>query len=96
MTVLAIVNLETRAGQSAAFLRTMQRPLELTRANPHCSYAELFSHHADPNRYVLIEKWDSIALHQAHFEYLLAAGEVEDAMLTWNGMPQSTHYQEIP
>jgi quinol monooxygenase YgiN len=95
MPVLAIVTLEVKPGMTGEFLRTLQRPLELTQAHPNCRRAELYASQADPNRYVLLEEWDTIAAHQAHFQGLVAAGEVAACMPTWNGLPKSTHYQAI-
>lgn len=95
MSVTAIIRLRAKAGAEQAFLEHMQRPLQLTRDNPECSYAELFASAADPQAFVLIETWSSIEAHDAHFGALMEAGELEACMPTWDGMPESTHYSAV-
>lgn len=95
MTVLAVVKLKCRPGAQAEFLRTMQRPLDLTRANPECSHVGLYRSEDVPDAFVLMEEWTSIEAHGRHFQALMAAGELTATQPTWDGMPASVHYQAI-
>ncbi len=96
MTVLAVVELKCRPGAQAEFLRTMKRPLELTRANPECGRVGLYRSEDVPEVFVLLEEWTSVEAHGRHFEALMAAGELEATKPTWDGMPSSVHYRPLP
>lgn len=65
---LAIVTMRFDAGDAAGLLAVLSKYVVLTRMQPACRNIDLCASVTQPGRYLLIQKWDSAAAQQAHFD----------------------------
>ncbi len=65
---LIIVTMQFQAVTAEPLLAVLSKYVVLTRMEPGCRNVDLCASVADPGRYLLIEKWTSVAAQRAHFE----------------------------
>ena len=65
---LVVVTLRFDAADPGALLAVLSKYVVLTRMEPGCRNVDLCSSVTRPGRYLVIEKWDSAAAHQAHLD----------------------------
>jgi quinol monooxygenase YgiN len=65
---LAIVTMRFDAADPASLLAVLSKYVVLTRMEPACRNVDLCASYTHPGRYLLIQKWDSVAAQQAHFD----------------------------
>jgi len=65
---LAIVTMRFDAADPGALLAVLSKYVVLTRMEPGCRNIDLCSSYTHPGRYLLIQKWDTSAAQQAHFD----------------------------
>ena len=65
---LTIVTMRFDASDPASLLATLSKYVVMTRMQPGCRNIDLCSSITQPNRFLLIQKWDSAAMQQAHFD----------------------------
>jgi len=65
---LAIVTLRFEAADPEALLAVLSKYVVLARMEPGCRNVDLCASYTQPGRYLLIEKWDSVAAQRAHFD----------------------------
>jgi quinol monooxygenase YgiN len=65
---LAIVTMRFDAADPASLLAVLSKYVVLTRMQPACRNVDLCASYTHPGRYLLIQKWDSVAAQQAHFD----------------------------
>ncbi|MEI8238414.1 MAG: antibiotic biosynthesis monooxygenase [Actinomycetota bacterium] len=68
MSDLAIVTLRFEAADPEALLAVLSKYVVLARMEPGCRNVDLCASYTQPGRYLLIEKWDSVAAQRAHFD----------------------------
>jgi quinol monooxygenase YgiN len=71
---LVIVTMRFDAADAEALLGVLSKYVVMTRMQPGCRNIDLCASVTHPGRYLLIQKWDSPAAQQAHFD--------SDAMVT--------------
>lgn len=65
---LAIVTMRFDASDGGALLAVLSKYVVLTRMESGCRNVDLCASVTHPGRYLLIQKWDSAAAQQAHFD----------------------------
>jgi quinol monooxygenase YgiN len=65
---LTLVTLTFDASDPEALLAVLSKYVVVSRGHPGCRNIDLAGSATRPGRYVLIEKWDSPASQQAHFD----------------------------
>jgi quinol monooxygenase YgiN len=65
---LIVVTMQFQAAAAEPLLAVLSKYVVLTRMEPGCRNVDLCASVADPGRYLLIEKWTSVAAQRAHFE----------------------------
>lgn len=65
---LAIVTIRFDAADAAGLLSVLAKYVVLTRMQPGCRNVDLCASVTRPGRYLLIQKWDSPAAQQRHFD----------------------------
>jgi quinol monooxygenase YgiN len=65
---LAIVTMRFDAADPASLLAVLSKYVVLTRMEPACRNVDLCASYTHPGRYLLIQKCDSAAAQQAHFD----------------------------
>ena len=65
---LAIVTMRFDAADVASLLAVLSKYVVLTRMQPGCRNVDLCASVTQPGRYLLIQKWESPAAQQAHFD----------------------------
>jgi len=68
---LAIVTMRFDAADAASLLAVLSKYVVLTRMEPACRNVDLCASYTHPGRYLVIQKWDSTAAQQAHFDSTL-------------------------
>ena len=64
---LAIVTMHFDAADAEAVAAVLSRYVVMTRMEPGCRNIDLCASVTRPGRYLVIQKWDSAAMQQAHF-----------------------------
>ena len=65
---LTIVTMEFRSAKPEALMPVLAKYVVLSRGHPGCRNIDLCASVATPGRYLVIEKWESPAAQQAHFD----------------------------
>jgi quinol monooxygenase YgiN len=65
---LAIVTLRFDASDPAALLAVLSKYVVLTRMQPGCRNVDLCASVTQPGRYLIIQKWDTVAAQRVHFD----------------------------
>jgi quinol monooxygenase YgiN len=65
---LTLVTMEFRSSNPEALMPVLAKYVVLSRGHPGCRNIDLCASVATPGRYVVIEKWESPAAQQAHFD----------------------------
>jgi quinol monooxygenase YgiN len=65
---LTLVTMELRSSKPEALMPILAKYVVLSRGHPGCRNIDLCASVATPGRYVVIEKWESPAAQQAHFD----------------------------
>ena len=65
---LVVVTMRFDAADAAALLGVLSKYVVMTRMEPGCRNIDLCASVTRPGRYLLIQKWDSPAAQQAHFD----------------------------
>lgn len=65
---LTIVTMRFDAADPAALVGVLAKYVVLTRMEPGCRNVDLCASVTRPGRYLVIQKWDSPAAQQAHFD----------------------------
>ena len=65
---LTLVTMEFRSSKPEALMPVLAKYVVLSRGHPGCRNIDLCASIATPGRYVVIEKWESPAAQQAHFD----------------------------
>ena len=74
MALLLIVSYSVQPGKGEDFARAFAPVIDEVREEPGCSQYELFRSADDPDRLVLLERWDDQASLDAHLEAMRARG----------------------
>ena len=92
MAVIAVIDLKTRPGKRAQFLKVLRQSLKETVSDPACTRLDYLVDDSDPDRVVVVEGWTSREAHEAYSKRLMASGGMADLMPLMDGMPTTTHY----
>lgn len=65
---LAIVTMRFDTADPATLLAVLSKYVVLARMEPGCRNIDLCASYTHPGRYLLIQKWDTPAAQQAHFD----------------------------
>ena len=65
---LAIVTMRFDAADVGLLLAVLSKYVVLTRMQPGCRNVDLCASVTQPDRYLVIQKWDSVAAQRAHFD----------------------------
>jgi quinol monooxygenase YgiN len=65
---LAIVTMRFDTAESSALMGVLSKYVVLTRMQPGCRNVDLCASVTQPGRYLIIQKWDSVAAQRAHFD----------------------------
>lgn len=65
---LAIVTMRFDAADAGSLVAILSKYVVLTRMQPGCRNVDLCSSVTQPGRYLVIQKWDSIAAQRSHFD----------------------------
>jgi quinol monooxygenase YgiN len=65
---LAIVTMRFDAADVGALMGLLSKYVVLTRMQPGCRNVDLCASVTRPGRYLIIQKWDSVAAQRAHFD----------------------------
>ena len=60
--------MQFQAADTATLLAVLSKYVVLTRMEPGCRNVDLCASVATPGRYLLIQKWDSVAAQRVHFD----------------------------
>ncbi len=65
---LAIVTMRFDAADVASLLAVLSKYIVLTRMQPGCRNVDLCASVTQPGRYLVVQKWESVASQRAHFD----------------------------
>jgi quinol monooxygenase YgiN len=65
---IAIVTMRFDAADPGALLAVLSKYVVMTRMQPGCRNVDLCASVTQPGRYLLIQKWDSVAAQRTHFD----------------------------
>ncbi|MEY2581902.1 MAG: hypothetical protein QOE09_1751 [Ilumatobacteraceae bacterium] len=65
---LAIVTMRFDAANGDALMAVLSKYVVLTRMQPGCRNVDLCASVTQPGRYLIVQKWDSAAAQQTHFD----------------------------
>jgi quinol monooxygenase YgiN len=65
---LAIVTMRFDAVDAGSLMAVLSKYVVLTRMQPGCRNVDLCASVTRPGRYLIIQKWDSVAAQRAHFD----------------------------
>jgi quinol monooxygenase YgiN len=68
---LAIVTMRFDAADVGALVAVLSKYVVLTRMQPGCRNVDLCGSVTSPGRYLVIQKWDSVAAQRTHFDSAL-------------------------
>jgi len=95
MTVIATIDVKTKPGKRAEFMKTLRASLADTLNEPECSRLDYLVDDSDANRVVVIEAWTSAEAHKAYSMKLAQAGGMNALMPLMDGMPATEYYQKL-
>lgn len=75
---LVVVTLQLDAADDERLRSLLARYVVLTRDEPGCRNVDLLASATAPNRYLLVQKWESADAQRAHFDSPLMVGFAED------------------
>jgi quinol monooxygenase YgiN len=65
---LAIVTMRFDAADADSLMAVLSKYVVLTRMQPSCRNVDLCASVTRPGRYLIVQKWDSVAAQRAHFD----------------------------
>lgn len=65
MSIVRINEFRATLGEASALRSFLQSVIDIIRTAPGCQSCELLVRHEDDTNMVIVERWDSIAAHQA-------------------------------
>ena len=65
---LAIVTMRFDAADVGSLLAVLSKYVVLTRMQPGCRNVDLCASVTQPGRYLVVQKWESVAAQRAHFD----------------------------
>ena len=68
---LAIVTMRFDASDASSLMAILSKYVVLSRMQPGCRNVDLCASAAQPGRFLVIEKWESVAAQRAHFDSAL-------------------------
>jgi quinol monooxygenase YgiN len=65
---LTVVTMRFDAADAASLVAVLSKYVVMARGEPGCRNIDLCASYTHPGRYLLVQKWDSPAAQQAHFD----------------------------
>jgi quinol monooxygenase YgiN len=65
---LAIVTMRFEAAEASSLIAALSKYVVLTRMQPGCRNVDLCATATLPGRFLIVQKWDSVAAQRAHFD----------------------------
>ncbi|MBU1175132.1 MAG: antibiotic biosynthesis monooxygenase [Alphaproteobacteria bacterium] len=96
MSAILVINFHVKAQHLDTLLGILEGAKRYLPENGEgCSAVRVLQDVADPNRIKLMETWDSVAAHQAHFEAINASGDWQGIVAMMLTEPQREYYNDI-
>lgn len=92
---LVVVTLQLDAADDDRLRPLLARYVVLTREEPGCRNVDLLASATTPNRYLVVQKWESPAAQRAHFDAPLMVGFAEDCRGLLAGPPHIDLFDAI-
>lgn len=90
-----IVHFHTRPEFTTAFAATLPSVREQLPQVDGCIDVQVFRDEADPDRFCLIERWESKAQHETHMSNIVASGRWQQVLDQLAEPPRTSYFQEI-
>jgi quinol monooxygenase YgiN len=95
MSIVYIIRFRTLPELTDAFAaRLPETRRDLARVDG-CTRVQVFRDQSQPDRFCLVEHWESLEKHRAHMERVVAAGVWEGILRQLAEDPESSYFEEI-
>jgi heme oxygenase (mycobilin-producing) len=95
MTVIRMGELKAKSGKSDALLEFIGRVIVPgVKTSRGCVTCQVMRHLDDPNRFFILETWDSIESHKASAKNI-SREEIAEIMPLLDDSPQGGYYEEL-
>lgn len=95
MSEVFIIRFRTRPEQTEAFAATLPYVKRELSAVEGCSDVQVFRDEREPDRFSLVERWESKAHHERHMEGVMASGRWQQILDQLAEPPESSYFVEI-
>jgi quinol monooxygenase YgiN len=90
MSVDVVVNFQASNGNAERLLALLQVGRDFSRAAEGCEAFDLFRRHDDPDKFMFMERWTSIAAHHANMaQNVVASGHLAKMLPLLVGPPDN-------
>ena len=95
MSTTFIVHFHTRPECTAGFAATLPFVREQLPQVDGCIDVQVFRNEAEPDRFCLVERWESKAQHETHMANIAASGRWQQVLDQLAEDPRTAYFQEI-
>ena len=93
MSVALILEFEAKPEVGEQMGSSLKSALPDTRAFDGCISVDVLRNADNPNRWSLVERWESKAHHERYFQWRMETGFLEQMMAALVGEPKETWYE---
>ncbi len=95
MSVVVVVNIESKSGRSLEALEIIKKSQELCLSMDGCTGFEVLQHQDDKHKFSFIERWDTTETHKAFIEQLMGNEEFIESMKAFTSGPQIEYFDKV-
>jgi len=95
LSINAIVNITAHNGKAAEALTLIKKSQQLCLSMDECTGFEIFQNKTDIHKFLFVERWQSIEIHQAFLSELMKNDDFVIAMAVFTSQPKIEYYQIV-
>ena len=95
MSVVVVVNIESKAGRSSEALEIIKGSQELCISTDGCTNFEILQNQNDENKFSFIERWDSTEIHKAFIAQLMSNENFIKSMEVFTAGPHIEYFDQV-
>ena len=92
MSVVVVVNIESKKGRSNEALEIIKKSQESCLSMDGCTGFEVLQHQDNDHKFSFIERWNSTEIHKAFLEQLMKNEEFITSMETFTSGPHIEYF----
>lgn len=95
MSVVVVVNIESKQGRSTEALKIIKGSQELCLSMDDCTEFEVLQYQENDHKFSFIERWSSIEVHKAFIEQLMSNEEFIKNMEVFASAPNIKYFDLV-